>query len=258
MRTISILNLKGGVGKTVTAVNVAYLMAAAYQKRVLLIDADSQCNASEFFGAEPVNGNLADVLTSLDGGYCVEDIQSTSYDGLDLLPASDRLMDLDLTSIQQQASRAEALRELLVRLVETDRAYDVVLIDCPPAFNAAAAAALVASDEVIIPIKLDAFSLRGMGNLMRQVSNMRKINPALRVAGCLPTMYYNAPEIQDALEILQASDLPVFRTKIRRSNRVDGHTFAQQPLAKFSPHSSTSIDYKRFCRELLKGGRRNG
>ena len=168
MRTIAILNLKGGVGKTVTAVNVAYILAAEHRQRVLLV-ADS----------------LADVLTAPDGAYGCTSIQATKYERLDLLAASDRLMDLDLSKVEQQLVRPTALVELLSHLRETDRDYDTILIDCPPAFSAASAAALLAADEVVIPIKLDAFSLRGMANLMRQVTNMRRINPALKVSGCL-------------------------------------------------------------------------
>lgn len=254
MRTIAILNLKGGVGKTVTAINVAYILAADHRQRVLLIDADSQCNTTEFFGGDPDEGNLAEVLTAPDGAYGLSCIQPTKYDRLNLLAASDALMDLDLTKIETSHVRPSALIELTSRLVETDWIYDWVLIDCPPAFNAASAAALLAADEVIIPIKLDAFSLRGMANLMRQVANMRKINPRLRVAGCLPTMYYRDESIAQALDTLRASSLPVFRTRIRRTNKMDGMTFAQKPLSIFSPRSAAGVDYRRFAQELPKGG----
>ena len=255
MRTIAILNLKGGVGKTVTAINVSYILAAEHRQRVLLVDADSQANATEFFGADPARGNLADVLTAPDGAYGCASIQPTRYERLDLLAASDRLMDLDLSKVELQQARPTAMVELLSHLREIDQEYDAVLIDCPPAFSAAAAAALLAADEVVIPIKLDAFSLRGMGNLMRQITNMRRINPRLRVAGCLPTMWYRSDDNRRALETLQVSDLPVFRTTIRRSNRVDGMTFAQQPLALFSPRSAAGVDYRRFVRELEGGVR---
>lgn len=256
MRTIAILNLKGGVGKTVTAVNVAYILAAEHRQQVLLVDADSQANTTEFFGADPAVGSLADVLTATDGAYGCTSIQTTKYERLDLLAASDRLMDLDLSKVEQKLVRTTALVELLSHLRETDRDYDTILIDCPPAFSAASAAALLAADEVVIPIKLDAFSLRGMANLMRQVTNMRRINPALKVAGCLPTMYYRSDVTKTAWEVLVASDLPVFRSKIRRSDRVDGMTFAQQPLALFSPTSAAGVDYRRFVRELEGGARR--
>lgn len=259
MRTICILNLKGGTGKTVTAVNLAYILAAEHQQRVLLIDADSQCNSTEFFQADPDRGNLAQllVLPIWDHGYAAGQIQQTQHKGLDMLAADMALMDLDLSKIEAKAVRATAISELLAHLTETDQAYDTVLVDCPPAFNAATASALLAAQEVIIPIKLDAFSLRGMANLIRQVQNMRKINPALRVTGCLVTMYYKDGCIDEALATLQGSGLPVFATKIRRSKRVDGMSFAQKPLSVFSPRSAAGIDYRAFAKELI-GGVQNG
>jgi len=258
MRTTAILNLKGGVGKTVTAINAAYILAAEHKQRVLLIDGDSQCNTTEFFRADPKLGNLAEVLTKTDGAYGVSCIQPSRYERLDLLAASDALMDLDLTKIETQQVHASALAELISHLAAADRAYDYILIDCPPAFNAASAAALLAADEVILPIKLDAFSLRGMANLVRQVINMRRINPRLRVAGCLPTMYYRDRAIETAMQTLRSSELPVYQTKIRRTNKVDGMTFRQEPLSLFSPRSSAGVDYRRFVREYRKGAARNG
>ena len=258
MRTIAILNLKGGVGKTVTAVNLSYILAAEHKQRVLLIDADSQCNSTEFFGVDPDRGNLAQLMTApMDPAYAVGQLQQTQHKGLDILAASMELMDLDLTKLENKAVRATAISELLAHLTETDQAYDTVLVDCPPAFNAATASALLAANEVVIPIKLDAFSLRGMANLLRQVRNMRKINPALRVSGCLVTMYYKDQTIDEALQTLQGSGLPVFAITIRRSKRVDGMSFAQQPLSVFSPRSAAGIDYRAFARELI-GGAQNG
>lgn len=254
MRTIAILNLKGGVGKTVTAVNLAYILAAEHKQRVLLIDADSQCNSTEFFGIDPDRGNLTQLMTApMDPAYAVGQLQQTQHKGLDILAASMELMDLDLTKLENKAVRATAISELLAHLTETDQAYDTVLVDCPPAFNAATASALLAANEVVIPIKLDAFSLRGMANLVRQIQNMRKINPVLNVRGCLVTMYYKDDCIDEALATLQNSGLPVFATTIRRSKRVDGMSFAQQPLSVFSPRSAAGIDYRAFARELIGG-----
>ena len=119
------------------------------------------------------------------------------------------------------------------------------LVDCPPAFNAASAAALVAADDVIIPIKLDAFSLRGMGNMMRQILNMQRINPRLRVAGVLPTMWYRAEQIKASEEQMQKSGLNVY-PHIRRSDRVDDMTYRQEPLLITSPNSAAGVDYRRF------------
>ena len=264
MRTSVILNLKGGVAKTATAVNVAAILAKDYKQRVLLIDADSQCNTTEFFGGDPAKGNLAAVLrydAPDPGVFGALNIQHSNFVGVDLLAGDDSLMDLDLTKVETNGVSTTVLQEMLCHIEKwwnSDERYDVVLVDCPPAFNAASAAALVAADDVIIPIKLDAFSLRGMTNLLRQIANMRKINPKLRLAGILPTMWYNSPTIVEAEETLRKSGLPVF-PHIRRTDKVDDMTFAQEPLLISSPRSAAGVDYRRFVQAWLnEGGKDNG
>lgn len=256
MRTAVILNLKGGVAKTATAVNVAAILASDYKQRVLLIDADSQCNTTEFYGGDPAKGNLAELLRSGSQEDAAWDIQSTRFTGVDLLAGDESLMDLDLTKVELQDVRATVLRDM-VQSLDKMSLYDWVLVDCPPAFNAASAAALIAADEVIIPIKLDAFSLRGMANLMRQIANMRQINPKLKLGGLLPTMWYKSENIQRAEETLRASGLPVY-PHIRRTNKVDDMTFAQEPLLISSPKSAAGRDYRTFVRTLMEGGAVNG
>lgn len=254
MRTSAIVNQKGGVAKSTTVINMAAILAMDYGKRVLVVDGDSQGNTSEFFGADPQNGNLADVLRygRDDGLFAAASIQPTNFDGVDILAAADDLMDLDLTAAKSDPAKAEILRDLTILLAELDK-YDYVLVDCPPAFNAAATAALVAADDVIIPIKLDAFSLRGMANLMRQIKNMRRVNAKLRVSGLLPTMWYKSDHVLDAEKQLRGSGLPVY-PHIRRSDKVDDMTFDQQPLLVCSPRSAAGVDYRRFVREWMGGG----
>lgn len=254
IRTTAIVNLKGGVAKTTTAINMAAILARDHKKRVLLIDGDSQCNTTEFFGVYSEDWNLANVLR--DAGACEDpgvfatySIKPTKYSGVDLLPADDSLMDLDLSKVEQGTVNSNVLRYLVEAV--RDR-YDIILIDCPPAFNAASAAALVAADDVIIPIKLDAFSLRGMGNLMRQLKNMHRINPRLRLAGCLPTMWYRDDQIWNAEKQLRDAGLPVFH-HIRRTDKVDKMTFQQEPLLITSPNSAAGVDYRKFVAEYVGG-----
>ena len=254
IRTTAILNLKGGVAKTTTAINMAAILATKYGKRVLLIDADSQCNTTEFFGGETDEETLASLLRysgkrELDKDLVCVTIQSTGIENLDLIPADDTLMDMDLSAASSGVVDINVLRSLVEEVREY---YDYVLIDCPPAFNAAAAAALVAADDVIIPIKLDAFSLRGMANLTRQIKNMKRINPRLRNAGLLPTMWYKAPEIQDAEQQLRAAGFRVFH-HIRRSDKVDRMTFQQEALLISSPNSGAGIDYRSFVADYVGG-----
>ena len=254
IRTTAIINMKGGTAKTTTAINMAAILAKHYGKRVLLIDADSQCNTTEFFGGMSSHNNVATLLRNPDGyrhphGIPAFVIQSTNFHNIHLIPGDESLMDLDLSAASQGSADVNVLRELLE---EVQAVYDYVLIDCPPAFNAASAAALVAADDVVIPIKLDAFSLRGMTNLIRQVQNMKQINPRLKVAGVLPTMWYKDEQIQDAEQQLRSAGLPVFH-HIRRSDKVDRMTFRQEALLISSPNSAAGVDYRTFVAEYVGG-----
>ncbi|MCI9468867.1 MAG: ParA family protein [Oscillospiraceae bacterium] len=253
MKTIAICNLKGGVAKTTTVINMASILAKDYKKRVLVIDADSQCNTSEFFGAADNLFTLADILRHSDSPVGV---YASNYPGIDILPGSDTLMDLDLTKVEMQSVQVNAIK-MITDDPATEYAYDYCIIDCPPAFNAASAAALLAADEVIIPIKLDAFSIRGMANLMHQIANMRQINPGLTLAGLLPTMWYKSDKTQCAEQDLQKAGFTVY-PHIRRTDKVDDMTYEQEPLVAFSPRSAAGVDYRRFVRGYLEGGHDNG
>lgn len=252
MRTTAILNQKGGVAKTTTTVNMAAILAADYRRRVLVVDADSQANTTEFLGGQLLGrSTFADMLRRMDVN---DPVCKTGLPGVQLLPADDSLMDLDLSKVEGKTVDVACLRNYLK---QHNTAFDNVLVDCPPAFNAASAAALLAADDVIIPIKMDAFSLRGMANLMRQIKNMQKINPRLRLAGLLPTMTYKSAAVDEAMEVLKASGLPVFPA-IRRTPKVDDMTFAGTPLIQCSPRSAACMDYRRFVVEYLKGGELHG
>ena len=271
MRVIAVCNLKGGVAKTTTTVNLAADLAVDHEQRVLVIDADSQCNSTAFLSAEkPAGGStsqgegmrgdtLADLLrmpknerTEFSVSFWLEAaIRRSAVEGVDLLQGDASLMDLDLSKVEADAVFTEVLA---CGLPDLKKRYGYCLIDCPPAFNAASAAALLAADEVLIPIKLDAFALDGMTNLMAQIANMRKINPRLRVLGLLPVMWYRSDQIVKAESALRNAGLPVL-PRIRRSNRVDDMTFAQKPLIVCSPKSAACQDYRRLATRLVaKGG----
>lgn len=255
MKAICIMNLKGGVGKTITAANMAAILARDHGKKVLLVDCDSQCNLTWFVGAEDGCGTLTELLTN-PTGYVYDYISWTGMSAdVDVIPADASLMALDasqlLAASGEERIHARALSDL-VDVLREDQAYDFVIFDCPPAFNAAAACALRAADEVIIPIKLDAFALLGMDNLLAQIKNMQRINPKLRLAGALITMRTRADGVDAAEQQLRGvQGLPVFQRVIRRSGKVDGSTFDRSPITVFSPKSATGIDYRRFVREYL-------
>lgn len=258
MKAIAIANQKGGVGKTVTAINLADILARDYRKRVLLVDADAQHNLTDFYGAGDVDNNLSALLQGTAEPYYPHNIQKTSVDGLDILPGDDGLMYLDISCIRDKRAYDGALRDLFAALVEDD-AYDYVIVDCPPAFNAASTAAFAAVSDVVIPMKLDAFSTAGMSNILHQVQGLRAINPVLRVAGILLTMVTKntaADEMQ--LREFNSNLLPVFTQTIRYSDKVSGMTYSGDALQVYSPRSAAGVDYRRWAVEYLGGGAKRG
>ena len=255
MRTTVVFNLKGGVGKTTTVIHMAQLLHRDFNARVLVVDCDAQCNLTQFFGADPECGCTTDVLrTGWCDGVTTCFIQSTETEGVDIMAASDSLMELDLTAMKTDSVKKLCFRMMILELGRLD-AYDYVLFDCPPSFNSACAAALIAADDVVIPIKLDAFSIAGMANVMRQVQTMRQINSRLRVAGVLPTMWYRSDDIIRSETDLQKYGFFVF-PHIRYNKRVDGVTMDRSLTTAKAGHMQ---DYKRFVAAYAKqGGQRNG
>ena len=250
MRTVCIMNLKGGTAKTVTAINLAAILARDYAQRVLLVDADSQANLTEFVTEGLPDGiSLGGFSDLLRGAEAFP--MPTKMQNVKILAADATLMELDVTAASSGIARPMALADYLDTV--QDR-FDWCIIDCPPAFSAGALAALAASDEVLIPMKLDAFGIRGMANLMEQIMNMRRINADLEVSGVLPTMVYPDSAQQkvesDLRDRLTRAGIRTFR-RIRRSPKVDQSTFAQEALIYSSPKSKTTHDYKAFVRQLI-------
>lgn len=264
MRTISIVNLKGGVGKTVTAVNMAAILAES-GKRVLVIDADAQANSTRFFGLKPTEcSSLSEILKGF-GGCWYDFVYATNCDGVDMVPGSIDLIEADIASVQDGGA-AGTITDFLDAIEEdADTAqkddnpnfidYDFVIIDCPPSFTASSVAAIAASDDVIIPVKIDAFALDGLNELVAQIDGVKSIRPQIRIAGVLVTMWHNCPACAQGEELLRGRAVPCFRTHIRRSDKVDESTFARVPLTEYSANCAAAVDYKRFVGEYLEGVR---
>lgn len=263
MRTISIVNLKGGVGKTVTAVNMAAVLAES-GKRVLVIDADAQANSTRFMGLRGSKcKSLADVLSGEYGGW-TDCVYATGVDGVECVPASIKLIEADIASVRK-FNNSDAIVDFLDEIEEDERIgieagapiapYDFCVIDCPPSFTASSVAAIAASDDVIIPVKIDAFALDGLNELVAQIDGVKSIRPQIRIAGVLVTMWHNCPACAQGEELLRGRAVPCFRTHIRRSDKVDESTFARVPLTEYSANCAAAVDYKRFVGEYLEGVR---
>lgn len=187
MRTFAILNMKGGVGKTTTAINLAYLLAMEYQQRVLLIDADGQCNATRTLLPNDNYSGLAALLLG-QGGCYDEYIVSTGILDLDMIPATTELWAVDRAPTTGARSiYLTAIRDMRDAIAE-DNAYDVIVIDCPPNFSPSCVAAILAANSIIIPVLPDAFSAEGMAELVSQIDGVREIqlggSPSGSSGGC--------------------------------------------------------------------------
>ena len=253
MRTIAILNLKGGVGKTLTAATMARCLTDDHHKNVLLIDDDPQGNLSDCFGVTDRGNSTWELLTG--GGDYWPDFVTDLNPLLSIIPADMSLAYADIRRELVDLRAIDGLRQAL----DEDEAYDFCIIDLPPSLGLATQAALFAADEVIIPIRLDTFSTSGMAQLAWQVNEMRKLNPRIRVAGILGTQFLGTDEEKDIHAWLHMNaGMPVFRQTIRMSKPVLGSVNRHASLLTHSPRCGAAVDYRRFVREYLKGVKKRG
>lgn len=251
MRTIAIMNNKGGVGKTVTAINLAEELLRR-GKHVVLVDCDGQANLTYFYLPEfdpELNITLADELMG-NGEQVWSDNLSPIKPGLDLLPSSSALYDLDVQAIKNGLSAPERMIEF-ARAAEEDAETDFFIFDCPPGFTVGSIAALLASREVVIPMLVDGFSFSGTQNMAAQIASMRATNSSIRVAGILITQWHHSPAVEQGEKLLRSMRMPVFRQTIRRTDKVPESTFDFSPLREYSPGSAAAVDYRRWVDELL-------
>lgn len=260
MRIYSVVNLKGGVGKTTTVVNLAAIMATSYGRRVVVIDCDPQANTTDFFGIDRGVPGAFDVLTGKKRSPQVvlhetgiTDDTACGAGSVRVMPANMELIELDIARMAAaDDGMIECLRDFCHDLY-VDDLCDIVLIDCPPSFTAASCAAIMASDEVIIPVKPDGFVLRGVADLLDQIKGLRRVNPNVEVGGVLITMWHNSEAVYAAVDAIYDSGVPLYNTRIRRTDKVDEASIVRQTLEEWSPFSSAGRDYRDFAAELLGG-----
>lgn len=259
MRTTVFFNMKGGTGKTVSCINFAAELAAR-GKRVVCVDADPQMNLTQFFIGDAEEGytTVYDLLSGTQDAFC-ESWLLDARENIRLVPGSMDLILADVRALNEHRIKLMALRDLAEVLAEDDAA-DVMLIDCPPSFTAATTVALASADDVVIPMRPDAFSVAGVGELMRQVAGMREINPRLRVAGVLVTQYRNTTVAKEVLDALGESAIPVFGTTIRATTAIERSTFERKPVRELPGTYARQVaeDYAAAVTEWEKGANGNG
>jgi chromosome partitioning protein len=251
MKTISIINLKGGVAKTVSAANIAHILTAVHGKRVLLVDNDKQGNISKMFGLHSYdNPTVAELLTQRTPNTD-EIITPTRYGTLDIIPANMTLLKANLEVLLDTGRPQQTrLKAAFKRIADC---YDYCVIDCAPDINISTINALVASDDIMTPIKIDKFAFDGLTELKEQIDNIREdFNPALTLRGCFVTSYQNNEVNRQGESWLhEQGEYPVFKTHIRRTEKVDESTFAGAPIIEYSRRSGAARDYISLVDEYL-------
>jgi len=251
-RVVAVANQKGGTGKTTTVVNLGVALGEAGQ-RVLVVDADPQCNATMWLGVDysAVTPSTADVF--LDGMEVGETVVSTAF-GVDLAPAT-----VDLAAAEMElASRPDRGTILRAALRGVGRRYDQILLDCPPGLGLLTVNGLAAADELIVPVPTEALGLEGVGQLQETVSRVRRqLNRRLRVLGLLATRYDQRERVaQEVVERLRSDyGEPVFTTVIRRNVRLSEAPAFQEPITRYSPQSRGAQDYRALAQEVLHARR---
>lgn len=263
MKVISILNIKGGVAKTISAANIADRLASDHGYRVLLVDNDKQGNSSKMFGAHSEEADsIADVLTRRDYDIRAA-IRPTGIDGLSVLPADMSLIDAEKEILMDSKWRQQT--RLYNALKQVSDQYDYVIIDNAPDLGMAAYNALVASDELLIPIKLDQYALDGISYILDAVRDMeenRENRDCLRIAGAFITLWQpnrisamSEEHLREHLGVQMG--IPIFDTKIRSTVKVVESTYADGgPLRLYSPKCTAALDYAALVREYLQGEQR--
>ena len=256
MRAIAMMNNKGGVGKTVTAINLADILVRSCKSRVVLVDCDGQCNLTSFYAPALDTDSvptLAEVLTGNSEPLWSDNL-SPVCPGLALLPGSPDLYELDLHSvIDGSGDRYGARLRDFVGCAREDGDTDYMIFDCAPGFTCASVAALMAADDVVIPVNPDGFSFRGLASMARQLQGLRRAGVGIHIAGALLTQWRSSEVVLQGEDLLRSSGIPVFRQVIRRTEKVPESTFEQQPVTQYSPNSAASVDYRRWVREYLGG-----
>jgi chromosome partitioning protein len=249
-RIMAIVNQKGGVGKTTTAINLSAALAELEQ-RVLLIDMDPQGNASTGLGIARDNRKLSSYTVMTDGTSVNEAVQPTQVRGLYILPSHP-----DLSAAEIEIGAAEGRTRILKDAVsQASGEFDYILIDCPPSLNLLTLNALATARSIIVPLQCEFFALEGLSQLLKTVEMAKEsLNPKLAVDGVLLTMHdkRNRLSEQVADDVRRHLGRAVFDTVIPRNVRIAEAPSFAEPVTTYEPTSQGAKSYRRLAREILR------
>ena len=249
-KIIALANQKGGVGKTTTSMNLAASLATL-EKRVLLIDADPQANASSGLGVDSTQVDCTIYNCLTDDVEIREAIYCTDVENLDILPSHIDLVGAEIEMLNRK-QRERILRNLLQPVLSD---YDYILIDCSPSLGLITVNALTAADSVIIPVQCEYFALEGISKLLNTIKIIKaKLNPALEIEGFLLTMYDSRLRLANQIydEVKRHFRELVFKTVIQRNVRLSEAPSHGLPALHYDADSIGARNYLALAQEIVE------
>ncbi len=255
MRTIAIVNQKGGSGKTTTAVNLAATLAEA-NKKVLLIDLDPQGSASLWYGFKDKGQGLFDVLT--EDAKMETAIEKTDVAGLHIIPSSPLLAGVEKALANEMASES-ILKNKLLNL--PSHPWDYLLIDCPPTLGILSLNALTLASEVLVPVEAHVMALHGLVQLLKTINLVKqRLNPSLEITGIVACRVdYRTKHSQEVLDQLRSRfEGKICESVIRENIRLAEAPLHLKPITAYDTSCNGAADYRKLAQEIMKQEKQPG
>jgi len=254
MQIISIINQKGGVGKTTTVINLAAGLAQQ-EKKVLVIDLDPQGNATTGLGLSNLESSAETIYGVLNGTKAISDvIRKTEFKNLDIITSNVDLSGLEVETADDSMRAFILKRELIAYLNDSRGSYDYILIDCPPSLSLLTVMALVSSHSLVVPLQTEFFALEGLTQLMKTIERIKvSLNPQLKIRGILLTMYDKRNKLSAQVE-KEARDFfndKVYITVIPRNVRLSEAPSHGMPVLNYDKYCPGSKSYLGFTDEFI-------